>query len=69
MSVDAPEPPTFDHRDIPPALASPGAVAFWAAVLVTGAGTGIGAGLFTLLLQSVARFVWDRAPTSSRSRR
>jgi hypothetical protein len=57
MSSDAPEPPTFDHRDIPPTLASPGAGAFWMAVLLTGVGTGIGAGLFTLLRQSVERLM------------
>jgi H+/Cl- antiporter ClcA len=58
MGIEAPEPPTFDHRDIPPTLASPGAAAFWTAVLVTGVGTGVGAGMLTLLLQAVERFMW-----------
>jgi CIC family chloride channel protein len=56
--MEVPEPPTFDHRDIPPTLTSPGAAAFWTAVLVTGVGTGVGAGLLTLLLQGVEAFMW-----------
>jgi H+/Cl- antiporter ClcA len=52
------EPPTFDHRDIPPTLGSPRAGALWLVVIFTGLGTGIAAGLLTRLLQLIERFMW-----------
>jgi chloride channel protein, CIC family len=53
-----PEHPQYDHTDIPPTLTSPTATAFWLAILLTGLGAGIGAGVLTLLLQSIEHFVW-----------
>jgi H+/Cl- antiporter ClcA len=43
---------------IPPTLKAAGAAPFWAAVLLTGAGAGIGAAVLTLLLQAVQHGVW-----------
>ncbi len=45
-------------EQIPPTLATPGAAAFWGAVLLTGVGTGIGAAALTRLLDLVQHFVW-----------
>ena len=47
-----PEHPQYDHTDIPPTLRSPAAMAFWAAIVFTGLGAGIAAGLLTMLLVS-----------------
>jgi len=47
--------------DIPPTLTSPGAVAFWAVVVLTGAGAGVGAVVLTLLLQYVQHVMWPGA--------
>jgi chloride channel protein, CIC family len=47
-----------DHGDIPPTLTSPAAVAFWSAIVLTGLGAGIAAGVLTLLLQSLEHFFW-----------
>jgi len=58
MQVAAPEHPQYDHTDIPPTLTSPAATAFWAAILLTGIGAGIAAGVLTLLLQSIEHVVW-----------
>jgi chloride channel protein, CIC family len=58
MQVTAPEHPQYDHTDIPPTLTSPAATAFWAAILLTGIGAGIAAGVLTLLLQSIEHAVW-----------
>jgi len=44
--------------NIPPTLMSRGAMAFWVAVILTGAGTGIGAVVLTLLLQTVQHRLW-----------
>jgi chloride channel protein, CIC family len=49
------------HRriaEIPPTLLSTGAVGFWAAVILTGAGAGIGAVVLTALLEKVQHFMW-----------
>jgi len=46
-----PEHPQYDHTDIPPTLTSPAATAFWVAILLTGLGAGIAAGVLTLLLR------------------
>ena len=43
---------------IPATLTRPGAAGFWAAVLLTGAGAGIGAAVLTRLLQLVQHLVW-----------
>jgi chloride channel protein, CIC family len=58
MHAPLPEHPQYDHSDIPPTLTSPAAAAFWAAILLTGIGAGIAAGVLTLLLQSIEHFVW-----------
>jgi CIC family chloride channel protein len=58
MNVTEPEHPSFNHSDIPPTLSSRRAVAFWLAVLLTGLGAGVAAGVLTLLLQSVEHFFW-----------
>jgi CIC family chloride channel protein len=52
------KPPHRRVPDIPPTLRSPGAVGFWAAVVLTGAGAGIGAVALTMLLQRVQHAVW-----------
>jgi len=44
---------------VPPTLSSPGALRFWLAVLLTGAGTGLGAAALTRLLEAVQRRVWS----------
>jgi CIC family chloride channel protein len=49
------------HRkvaDIPPTLLSAGAAGFWVAVILTGAGAGIGAVVLTTLLEKVQHFMW-----------
>ena len=43
---------------IPPTLSSPGALRFWATVLLTGVGTGVGAVVLTRLLYLVQHFMW-----------
>lgn len=43
---------------IPPTLTSPGARAFWLAVILTGLGAGIAGGLLTLLLYAIQNRVW-----------
>jgi H+/Cl- antiporter ClcA len=53
-----PEHPQYDHTDIPPTLTSPAATGFWAAILFTGLGAGIAAGVLTLLLKSIEHFFW-----------
>ncbi len=52
------EQPSVDRGDIPPTLTSPRAAAFWTAIVVTGIGAGIAAGVLTLLLQAIEHFVW-----------
>jgi chloride channel protein, CIC family len=44
--------------DIPPTLRSRGAVGFWAAVILTGTGAGIGAVALTTVLETVQHLVW-----------
>ncbi|MHB8475781.1 MAG: chloride channel protein [Steroidobacteraceae bacterium] len=48
----------FDHSDIPPTLASRAAAKFWLAVVLTGVGAGLAAGLLTWLLLGVEHLVW-----------
>jgi chloride channel protein, CIC family len=43
---------------IPPTLRTRGAVRFWAAVVLTGGGAGIGAALLTAILQRVQHLMW-----------
>lgn len=50
-------PPTAG-TDIPPTLLSAGAMAFWVAVVLTGAGAGVGAVVLTALLEQVQHLVW-----------
>jgi CIC family chloride channel protein len=50
--------PRAKGTDIPPTLLSKGAAGFWAAVVLTGAGAGLGAIVLTLLLQKVQHFMW-----------
>lgn len=49
---------------IPPTLRSPGALRFWLAVLVTGAGTGVGAIALTRLLEVTQRLMWGGSGTN-----
>jgi H+/Cl- antiporter ClcA len=56
--TNEPEPRQFDHRDIPPTLSSGFAAKFWLAVLLTGVGAGLAAGVLTWLLLSVEHLVW-----------
>jgi chloride channel protein, CIC family len=46
------------NLEIPPTLRSTGAVGFWGAVVLTGAGTGIAAVALTMLLQKVQHLMW-----------
>jgi chloride channel protein, CIC family len=48
----------YDPSSIPPTLRSPGAIPFWAAVLLTGVGAGIAAALLTTLLFAVQHRAW-----------
>jgi H+/Cl- antiporter ClcA len=47
--------------NIPPTLTSPAALRFWAAVILTGIGAGIGAGVLTRLLYFLQSRVWPGA--------
>ncbi|MEO8049704.1 MAG: chloride channel protein [Acidobacteriota bacterium] len=49
---------------IPSALARPGAVPFWLAVLLTGIGTGVAAAALTRLLELVQQIVWNGSGTN-----
>ncbi len=51
-------PPQRRVADIPPTLLSKGAVGFWTAVTLTGAGAGIGAVVLTTLLDKVQQLMW-----------
>src|SRR5579862_2439965 len=51
--------------DLPATLRHPGAIRFWLAVVIVGVGTGLSAGLLTLLLERVQGWVWGAAPTAS----
>lgn len=51
-------PPKDSATSIPTTLLSPGAAGFWAAVILTGVGTGIGAAFLTRLLQTVQHVMW-----------
>ena len=62
------KPPHRRVADIPPTLLSTGAVGFWAAVILTGAGAGIGAVALTTLLEKVQQFMWPGPGTASPSR-
>src|SRR6201999_2131254 len=48
---------------IPSTLVRPGATQFWLAVLLTAAGTGIGAAALTRLLEVVQRLFWGGSGT------
>jgi chloride channel protein, CIC family len=50
--------PQDTEGSIPPTLTRPGAVGFWAAVVLTGAGAGIGAAVLTRLLELIQHLVW-----------
>jgi H+/Cl- antiporter ClcA len=50
--------PRSTSADIPLTLRSSGAISFWAAVILTGAGAGIGAVALTVLLQKVQHIMW-----------
>jgi H+/Cl- antiporter ClcA len=50
--------PQDRESGIPATLLSPGAAGFWAVVIFTGVGAGVGAALLTRLLQSVQHFMW-----------
>ena len=49
---------------IPSTLARPGATLFWAAVLLTGIGTGAAAAALTRLLELVQRLIWSGSGTN-----
>jgi chloride channel protein, CIC family len=49
---------------IPATLSRPGAARFWLAVLLTGAGTGLGAAALTRLLEVIQRIAWRGSPTN-----
>lgn len=49
---------------IPSTLARPGAAPFWAAVFLTGIGTGIGAAALTRLLKAVQHLIWNGPGTN-----
>ena len=49
---------TDEIAAIPPTLRTPGAVQFWAVVVLTGVGAGIGAALLTAILQCVQHLMW-----------
>ena len=51
-------PPTYDHTTIPPSLGTPGALKFWATVVLTGVATGLAAGVLTLSWEAVENWVW-----------
>lgn len=51
-------PPRRKIAAIPPTLISAGALGFWAAVVLTGAGAGVGAVALTLLLEQVQHAMW-----------
>jgi H+/Cl- antiporter ClcA len=62
------EKPAPTSRDrIPSTLAQPGAAGFWLAVVLTGVGTGIGAGALTRLLDLVQRLAWPGDPSLLRA--
>jgi CIC family chloride channel protein len=52
--------PTLQSKnaDLPPTLRSTGAVGFWSAVILTGAGAGLGAVALTMLLQKTQQMMW-----------
>src|SRR5271167_722263 len=50
--------PSSDASSIPPTLRSPGAWYFWAAILLTGVGSGIGAAILLRLLYFVQYRAW-----------
>jgi CIC family chloride channel protein len=52
--------PTLQNKnaDIPPTLRSTGAIGFWGAVILTGAGAGVAAVALTMLLQKVQQMMW-----------
>jgi H+/Cl- antiporter ClcA len=54
-------PPSEGIEEIPPTLRHPRALAFWLALLLTGAGTGLAAALLTRLLQWVQHALWPGA--------
>lgn len=52
------KPQNRKSANIPPTLVSTGAFGFWAAVVLTGAGAGIGAVALTALLEAVQHLLW-----------
>jgi H+/Cl- antiporter ClcA len=63
MPRPAPTPHTAGSQPTPATLTQPGAVAFWIAVLLTGAGTGVAAVALTKLLEAVQAFFWNGSAT------
>jgi chloride channel protein, CIC family len=59
-----PQPGPSNGDAIPSTLARPGATLFWAAVLLTGIGTGVAAAALTRLLELVQRLMWSGAGTN-----
>jgi len=57
-------PPLPTGEGIPSTLARPGAAPFWAAVALTGIGTGIGAAALTRLLEAVQHLIWSGPGTN-----
>ena len=65
MALMQPQLPGPANGDaIPSTLARPGATLFWAAVLLTGFGTGVAAAALTRLLELVQRLMWSGAGTN-----
>ncbi len=55
---------TSESNGIPSTLAKPRALQFWLAVVLTGAGTGLGAALLTRLLEFTQRIAWRGSATN-----
>jgi H+/Cl- antiporter ClcA len=62
--MPSPLPGPANSDAIPSTLARPGATLFWAAVLLTGIGTGVAAAALTRLLELVQRLMWSGAGTN-----
>jgi chloride channel protein, CIC family len=60
LANDAP-----DSGNIPATLLQPGALRFWLAIIVTGAGAGLGAAALTRLLERVQAYCWPGPGTLS----
>lgn len=62
MESPKPQPPPRDQ--IPSSLRQPAAATFWAAIVLTGIATGIGAAALTRLLELVQRLTWKGSGTN-----